>query len=485
MIKKLLVKYNSLSCLVKAGIWFTLCNFLQKGISFLVMPIFTRIMTTEEYGQYSVYNSWYSMVTIFATLHLSYYVFNKGLVKYEEDQDQFVVSIQSLSATLTASIFILYILFRDIINMYIGMTTTMMVCMMVQLLFEPSILYWTARKRFEYDYRAVVFITLLISFLNPALGIIVIKIGLFSNAALGRAFSITAITLIFGVFFMIQIIKSAKKVHSVKYWKYALNFNLPLIPHYLSTTILSSADRIMIERMCGATKAAIYSVAYSVGMCGTLFSQAIHQTLLPWLYKKMKNHEYNRIPQVTSTLLFVMLGIVLVLMCFAPEIIYIVGSSSYQEAVYVMPPVCGSVFFIFLQNVFANFEYYFEKTKLIAVASVGVAVANVILNYLCIQIWGYIAAGYTTLICYILYATIHYFVLKRICRNYHLDIHKIINKKIVLFTSTLTVGIIVIVAFLYHSAFLRYAVIGVVLVLCVLYRKRLIDLYKQFKKIEQ
>lgn len=485
MIKKFLVKYNRLSCLVKAGIWFTLCNFLQKGISFLTMPIFTRIMTTEEYGQYSVYNSWYSIITIFATLHLSYYVFNKGLVKYEEDRDQFVVSIQSLSTTLTAALFILYVVFRDTVNMYMGMTTTMMVCLMVQLLFEPSILYWTARKRFEYDYRAVVFITLLISILNPVLGIIIIKSGLFNNAALGRAFSITVIALMLGSFFMLQITKRAKKIYSVKYWKYALNFNLPLIPHYLSTTILSSADRIMIERMCGATKAAIYSVAYSVGMCGTLFSQAIHQTLLPWLYKKMKNNEYDGIPQVTNTLLFGMLGIVLMMMCFAPEIIYIVGSSSYQEAVCVMPPVCGSIFFIFLQNIFANFEYYFEKTKLIAVASVGVAVANVVLNYFCIQVWGYVAAGYTTLVCYILYTIVHYFVLKRICRNYHLDMSKIINKKIVLFISVLTVGIIIIVTFLYRSVVLRYAVIGAVSVLCVLLRKRLVDLYIQLKKIEK
>ena len=137
-----------MSSVVKAGIWFTLCNFLQKGISFLTMPIFTRIMTTEEYGQYSVYNSWHSIITIFATLNLSYYVFNKGLVKYEGERDQFVVSIQSLSSSLTTALFILYIIFRDTVNVYVGMSTTMMVCMMVQLLFEPSILYWTARKRF-------------------------------------------------------------------------------------------------------------------------------------------------------------------------------------------------------------------------------------------------------------------------------------------------------------------------------------------------
>ena len=65
---------------IKAGLWFTICNLLQKGISFITVPIFTRIMSTEDYGLYSIYISWYSIMTIFATLHLSYYVLHSHLI---------------------------------------------------------------------------------------------------------------------------------------------------------------------------------------------------------------------------------------------------------------------------------------------------------------------------------------------------------------------------------------------------------------------
>ena len=44
-------KYRSLSVQAKAALWFTICSFLQKGISFITVPIFTRLMSTEDlYG---------------------------------------------------------------------------------------------------------------------------------------------------------------------------------------------------------------------------------------------------------------------------------------------------------------------------------------------------------------------------------------------------------------------------------------------------
>ena len=97
MFKSFVYRYKSSSKVIKAGIWFTICNFLQKAVSFITIPIFTRLLTTYEYGQYSVYLSWHNIFTIFATLNLSYYVFNKGLVKYDDNKNIFVISIQSLS----------------------------------------------------------------------------------------------------------------------------------------------------------------------------------------------------------------------------------------------------------------------------------------------------------------------------------------------------------------------------------------------------
>lgn len=484
MFRKLCKKYKNISNVVKAGLWFTICNFLQKGINFITIPVFTRIMTTEEYGFYSIYSSWHSVITVFATLHLSYYVFNRGLVKYENDRERFVVSLQSLSATITLVFVAIYLIFRHHINAYIGMPTTMMLCMMVQIFFEPPVLYWTARKRFEYKYQAVIFVTLALSILNPVIGIILIKCSVFKDAAIARVFSIALISMVFGSAFGINIIKKARNVFNTRYWRYALGFNLPLIPHYLSTTILSSADRIMIGDMVGKSEAGIYSVAYSIGMVCTLFSQAINQAYLPWLYKRMKKEEYSGISGISNTFLLIMLCILTMIICFAPEVVWIVGSEKYMEAIWAIPPICGSIYFIFLQNLFANVEYYFEKTKLIAAASVGVAVLNILLNYIFIQLFGYLAAGYTTLFCYIAYSVVHFFVMKRICVQNNINVNLMFNLKIVIGLSVLMLAATGIMLFIYRSRYLRYGVFAVLLAVCLLKRDYIIRIVRTIKASE-
>ena len=69
-LKNLITKYQNMQAPVKASLWFLICGFLQKGISLIATPIFTRVMTAAEYGRYNVYVSWFNFVQIIATLYL-------------------------------------------------------------------------------------------------------------------------------------------------------------------------------------------------------------------------------------------------------------------------------------------------------------------------------------------------------------------------------------------------------------------------------
>ena len=79
-------KYRSLSVQAKAALWFTICSFLQKGISFITVPIFTRLMSTEEYGTYTVYLSWLQILTIMTSLYLFNGVYDNAMAKYEKQR---------------------------------------------------------------------------------------------------------------------------------------------------------------------------------------------------------------------------------------------------------------------------------------------------------------------------------------------------------------------------------------------------------------
>ena len=123
--------YSKLSAPVKASLWFTVCSIVQKGITLLSMPIFTRLLTTEQYGEYSVYQSWYAIISIFATLNLSAGVLFNGLTKYEDDRDRIISSFQGLSTTVTGILFLVYLIFRKYWNSLLGLSTLLMVAIMV------------------------------------------------------------------------------------------------------------------------------------------------------------------------------------------------------------------------------------------------------------------------------------------------------------------------------------------------------------------
>lgn len=170
--KYLLNKYENLSAPVKASIWFTICNVVQKGIALISTPIFTRIMTTQQYGVYTIYQSWYQVLTIFATLNLSAGVFNNGLTKYPDKKNRLVSSLQGLSTTVTFLLFLIYIAYPKFWNDIFGMSTLFVVAMFAQLLLEPAYLFWSAEQRYRYSYKNLIFTTMIIAIGSPLIGII-------------------------------------------------------------------------------------------------------------------------------------------------------------------------------------------------------------------------------------------------------------------------------------------------------------------------
>ena len=97
MIKKGLNKYKNLPVQIKASFWFLICSFLQKGITVITTPIFTRLLSTSDYGQFTVFSSWLDICSVFVTLRLYYGVFVQGLVKFDKNRSAFASSMQGLS----------------------------------------------------------------------------------------------------------------------------------------------------------------------------------------------------------------------------------------------------------------------------------------------------------------------------------------------------------------------------------------------------
>lgn len=475
MIKLLKEKYGKISIPVKASLWFVICSILQKGIALITVPVFTRLMTTEQYGFFSTYTSWYSIILVFTSLNLYYGVFNNAMVKYKNDRARYISSMQGLTLTITLCCFALYLVFMNRINQILGMPTKLILMLFIQLLFAPSFEFWLASNRFEYSYVKIVRVTLCKSVLNPFLGIILVLLS--DDKAVARILSLVIVEVTFSGIIMLLQFANGKVFFEGKYWKYAFFFNLPLLPHYLSGQILNQSDRIMISKYVGNTAVAKYSVAYSIGLLTNIITNAINGSFTPWFYQKLKEREYDNIRKVVIIITMIMAIMSTILMLFGPEIIFIMAPIEYQDAKYVIPPVASSVLFIFLYNIFANIEFYFEKRKFVLYGSILSAGLNVLLNFIFIPLFGYFAAAYTTLICYILYCAMHAIFSKLICKNNSIP-ENIFPWRALFLISVMVILLGIIMGVLYKCIILRYTAIVLIFILSVIMLKKIIPIFR-------
>ena len=466
----LIDKYKSIPKAAKASFWFVICGFLQKSISFITTPIFTRLLTTTEYGQYNTFNSWLNIVAVFATMRLSYSAYMQGLIRFDKDRERYTSSLLGLTASMILFAALVYFTFHKIINDFLELTTIMMCCMFIMILMQVAFEFWSARQRVDFFYKKLVSITLIMSVLNPLLGIIAVTF--FSNKVEARIIEITCVEILcYGGLLFLQFFRG-KKFYQKKYWVYAVSFSFPLIPHYLSQTILNQSDRLMIQKLIGLSETGIYSLAYNVASILVILNTALMNSYSPWLFKKLKREDTSGINKISVVLLFIIALANICLIAFAPEAIWVFGSDKYYSAIWVIPPVSMGVYFMFLYSMFASVEMYFGKTKSMMFASVIGALLNLILNYVFIPRFGFISAAYTTLFCYLVYSFLHYLFSKKIC-NELMNGVKIYNLKMV---SILSLGFCLIgfaIMFTYNYTLIRYTIIILIVIVCIIKRRKI------------
>lgn len=480
MFRMIREKYRSLGEPVKASLWFLICGFLHKGIAFLTTPIYTRIMTEAEFGRVNIYISWYNIITVIATLQLAAGVYIRGLVKNEEDADAFSSALLSLSTVCVLAFTAVYFVFHGIINDFTGLSVYLMVFMVIEMLCTVAYQFWSSRERTEFRYKKLVVLMVLYTVLRPVAGVIGVLLADAEHQVEGRVTATTLVCLLLFGGLYISILKKGKRLFSREYWKYALLFNIPLIPHYLSQIILNQSDRIMIEKLCGEEEVAYYSVAYALATVMLVFNSAVSSTLTPWLYRTIKEQNYKRLKEVSHIVLVLIAAINLMMVATGPELLKLVAPGSYGAAVWVIPPVTASVYFMFLYDLFAAFEYYYGKTKLVSVATVLGAGLNILLNAIFIPMYGFVAAGYTTLACYIIYAVMHYVFMRRVCVLY-MDGYRVYDAgKIFLIGSAfilLSGGMLAV----YEMPLLRYLFLAALFVAVFAFRKKIISVFKEMR----
>ena len=477
MIKFIYQKYKSSSKFFKSGIWFTLCGFLQKGISMLCTPFFTRILTKEQFGIANTFMAWQLIINLLVSLSLSRSIMNL-YIKYE-NKKEVLSSVCSLSMIVTLSWTFLAMIFMNPLSKVIGLSKSLILCFFLYSIGDSIVRCWMNFKLYIYDYKPVIFISLFITIISGFGGVFCIIF--IAATAEWRIYPQVFVYFFLGLVIYLSLFLQERKFYDKGVWLYSLSFCLGLMPHYFSEFLLQSSDKIMIDRMCGASDVAYYSVAYSVGSLILLFANALNSSFVPYQYQMIQSKKNKILAQTTNSFMTFLAGILLLIMLFGYEIVLVFGGERYLPSVQAIVPICLGSYFNYMFQLFARVQEYYNKKITIVIPSIICAALNILLNYIFIKIYGYIAASYTTFACFAIFCLIHYGFYRRTCIKEN-NGELIYDGKFLLILSLVTSILGFVILFIQNIPILKYGFIFIILFFSILKRKWIMENLGKLKR---
>lgn len=427
---------------IKAGFGYVIGNYLLKGLVFLTIPIFARLLSPSDYGTYNTFVAYESIGSILLGLaiHSSY---KNAKYKYDDKNrglslfDSYVSATMFFLLTMSLMWFAVFFLLADNLSQYLGLEAKVFYLLIPYCLGNAVIMCFNSYMGLQYKFKNYLAIAATNAILSIVLSIVLIKTVFQVHAYWGRIIGTTAPIFAIGLFIIVFFVKKTRPMKMKESLGWGIRYSLPIVPHGLSQIILSQFDRIMIFRMIGTAEAGIYSFGYNIYMIFYVTISSLDNVWGPWFYEKRNAGNYSLIRSTSTWYVLFMAFFAAVLVLVSPELVKILAPSSYYEGVYSVIPVVGAGFFVFLYNIPASVEYFHEKTKYIAVGTMSAALLNIVLNLCFIPRFGYVAAAYTTLATYIVYFGFHYLMAGKI------EGKSLFDTKIIVVIST---GVLVVVA---------------------------------------
>ncbi len=446
---------------------------ITQGISFLTTPIFTRLMSVEEYGIITQYNACNAIITVLATLMLSGGVFQVAMNEFPNERNSFTYSAIILSNIATVIVFLFIFISIDSFSHILSLPISLIVLLFFYNLLNPVIQLWMCKQRYEYKYKKIFIISVVSAVIGQLIAVLaLLKIDGINKGVL-KLWSSTIPTLVFSIILYFSIGIKERFMPVKKYMTYAFIFNMPLLPHYLAQYALVSCNQIFITYYLGTDATAIYGLASTIAYMSNVVWSALSASLTPYIYENLNIKNYKNINSSVVGILGLYGVCCVCVSIVGPEVLFILGSNKYTESLYLIPPICATGLLQAVYSTYSTIAFYNHKRVATAVMTIIAAIVNVILDIMLIPKHGCIGAAYATELSYLMYVLLHYV-------NY-----RWIVKKERIFSDASIWCIVIAVTILcfvmgslYDYLIMRYGIITILLLLCIVFRKKWFHLIK-------
>lgn len=394
---------------VKAGLWYTVGNMLVKGIAFLTIPVFTYLMSTEQYGMYNTYAAYMSILAVVVSLGLPSSVRNVRYDMPKNEKEYHVNSLLLMLFTLFAALALLAV-FHTVLEKILGFSALLIAIVVINSSSTAFHSYYNNILTIDYRYPEFLKISFFYSVSSVGLSVLLIQLFFQKESALGRALG-NMIPMVFIMGYVIVRVFRRNKIQlRRKYTRYGLKFGLPLIPNDLSSLVLAQFDRIMIFRTIGEAAAGLYSFAYNVAVLYQVITVSVESAWTPWMFSKLHDKDYKDLKKKINIYIGVITLCTSMLILASPELIMILSRKIYWDSRSVVIPIILAMYFFAVATIPVGIEFFHKKTTIISGCTFCTAICNIVLNFIFIPKYGYQAAAYTTLVCYLLYCIFHMFM---------------------------------------------------------------------------
>lgn len=448
---------------LKAASWYTIGNILVKSVSFFVLPIFTSLMSTTEYGIYSVYLSYLTILEVVILLGLSSTV---KIAKFDKE-----ISFDSYMSTIVSIPVFITVISAIVLNIYLSlvpsgallsMNSTLWNYLLITSAFSAIAGIASARLIIEGRYKEYILYSAVVTILNVGISLLLCytvykEHDIHMARVIGQCVSnaVGALLLLYFIKFSFHFDKNC--------FKQAMVWGIPLLFHTLSTVILTQSDRIIVKYINGYAASGIYSIAVTLITIPLTLQTSIGSAWSPWYYQKLEEKDYDSIIRASDTYIVLFAVIIGLFMLVSPDVVHLFTHENYWDSIYSLVPLSISVFGEMIYGFPVDVEYYNKQTNYILIGTVSATILNIVLDILMVYQFGYHGAAYATSISKLLLFFFHYHFAKKIDKN------KMFDDSYILISIVALIGVNVITLLLVDQIIIRYLIVITIAILSILY----------------
>ncbi len=381
-----------------ASVWYIGSNLFSRGVAFLFTPIFTRLLSPAEYGIYSLYVSLMGIFTVLTTFQMSGNVIYRGFARFDGERRARFLSAALGAQCLTAGASLLiFTAMGDRLTAITSLNTGLTIILILQIFLSGTEGFYFAKCRYDGNYQAVAKINVTTGILTPILSLALIRAGL---GGYGRILAPLFISAAVAIPVAIRIIKEGKGLVWGEGWRFIFKMTVPMLPHFISLSLIAQSDKIIIARTLGEGVLGKYSAAYSIGFILSQIASAFTVALAPWIIKKMKAGKSHDVEECIFSTAKVIGYAALLFLTVLPELFYAAVAPEYREALPVAYVAATSVIFSFLSSVISICILHYEKPMHITKNSLTAALPSVLLAYVLTSKIGYMGGAFASFFAY-------------------------------------------------------------------------------------